>query len=207
MNKRSRLAAVLGAGLLMLAMVGTAAADPPTYTIDVSKTAVPATVPVSGGTVTFHVFVHNSGTGDFDEVIVTDPLAGCTLASVGGHPTGPSDKLNGGPSNTGETWEWTCTVAGVTPGTTNTATVQACHNAAHCADEGAQSVGGEGSVTVTLAAGPGGSPGVTGQPTTDTLAPTGDSGPTNAAWLIIAALGVLLGSLVVLSPARIGRRR
>lgn len=197
MNKRSRLAALVGTGLLTFAMVGAVSAVAPTYTISTSKVADPATVPSGGASVTFTVSVTNTGTGDFAEVTIDDVFAGCTLA--GDHPTGPSDKLG-----SGETWTWSCTVAGVHSGATNTATVTACHNGGACGNGDAQSATSVSSVTVGAA---GSGPGSSGQPSTDMLAPTSDTGSSNAAWLIIAALGVLLGSLVVLSPARIGRRR
>jgi uncharacterized repeat protein (TIGR01451 family) len=213
MNKRSRLAALVGAGILTFAAVGAAVAVPPTYSINVTKTADPPTVPSGGASVTFTVWVENNGTGDLHTVDIVDSLAGCTVAFSAG------DTNTNGILDSGETWSYTCTVAGVTPQTSNTATVNACHNNSDC-NQQAHDAAGEGQVTVGLCesncgpvitTGPGTStgtsPGVSGQPTTDTLAPTGDSGPTSAAWLVIAALGVLLGSLVVLSPARIGKRR
>jgi len=200
MNKRSRLAALLGVGLLTFAMVGAAAAAP-LYSITVTKTADPASVPAGGADVTFTVHVSpDAGSGFFQGVNVTDSLVGCTL----GAPTGDDGD---GKLEDGETWNYSCTVH-VTPGTTNTATVNACHDGSNSqCNNGNHNAGGEASVTVTLSGGGNSSPGASGQPSTDTLVPTGESGPANAAWLIIAALGVLLGSLVVLSPARIGRRR
>ena len=54
----------------------------------------------------------------------------------------------------------------------------------------------------------GGGGGDTDQPPTDTaLGPTGSSGPTDTAWLLVVALGVLLASIVVLTPARAKSRR
>lgn len=213
MNKRSRLAALVGAGILTFAMVGAAAAVKPTYGITVTKTADPPNVPAGGGDVTFTVSVANSGSSALHTVDVSDTLGGCTL----GAPTG--DTNSDGNLDTTETWAYTCLVTGVTPQTSNTATVNACHDNSDCNNQSHDATGtdevivglceSDCSPVVTTGPGttPGTSPGVSGQPTTDTLAPSGESGPSNAAWLIIAALGVLLGSLVVLSPARIGRRR
>jgi len=201
MNKRSRLAALMGAGVLTFAAVGAVLAAP-TYHITVTKTADPTSVPAGGGDVTFTVHVAaDQGTAFFQGVNVSDSLVGCTL----GAPTGDDGD---GKLEDGETWNYSCTVH-VTPGTTNTATVNACHDGSsgQCNNSN-HNASGSGEVTVTLSNGnPGTSPGASGQPSTDTLVPTGESGPANAAWLIIAALGVLLGSIVVLSPARIGRRR
>jgi hypothetical protein len=54
----------------------------------------------------------------------------------------------------------------------------------------------------------GGGGGDTDQPPTDALAaPTGSSGPTDTAWLLVVALGVLLASIVVLTPARAKSKR
>ena len=49
-------------------------------------------------------------------------------------------------------------------------------------------------------------PVVTGQPATDTLG-AGSSGPTQTAWLLVVALGVILASVVILTPARAKSRR
>jgi hypothetical protein len=50
--------------------------------------------------------------------------------------------------------------------------------------------------------------GATGQPLTDTAFTTsGTSGPSAAIWLFVIGLGVLLGSVVVLRPSRVGRHR
>ena len=54
----------------------------------------------------------------------------------------------------------------------------------------------------------GGGGGDTDQPPTDTaIGPTGSSGPTDTAWLLVVALGVLLASIVVLTPARAKSQR
>ena len=44
------------------------------------------------------------------------------------------------------------------------------------------------------------------QPPTDTLSSNG-SGPSDGAWLLAVGLGVLLASIVVLTPARVKSRR
>jgi len=45
------------------------------------------------------------------------------------------------------------------------------------------------------------------QPSTDALGTSGQSGPSDTAWLLVVALGVLLASVVVLTPARSKTRR
>jgi len=45
------------------------------------------------------------------------------------------------------------------------------------------------------------------EPSTDSLGTSGTSGPADGAWLLVVALGVLLASIVVLTPARAKSRR
>jgi hypothetical protein len=45
------------------------------------------------------------------------------------------------------------------------------------------------------------------EPSTDTFGTNGTSGPADGAWLLVVALGVLLASIVVLTPARAKGRR
>ena len=45
------------------------------------------------------------------------------------------------------------------------------------------------------------------EPTTDALGTTGTSGPADGAWMLVVALGVLLASIVVLTPARAKGKR
>jgi hypothetical protein len=44
-------------------------------------------------------------------------------------------------------------------------------------------------------------------PSSDTFGSNGTSGPADGAWLLVVALGVLLASIVVLTPARAKSRR
>jgi hypothetical protein len=45
------------------------------------------------------------------------------------------------------------------------------------------------------------------EPTTDTIGGNGTSGPADGAWLLVVALGVLLASVVVMTPARAKSQR
>jgi len=45
------------------------------------------------------------------------------------------------------------------------------------------------------------------EPSTDSIGTSGTSGPADGAWLLVVALGVLLASIVVLTPARAKSRR
>jgi hypothetical protein len=238
MRTRDKLGALIGAGLLTVALGSTVSAvtplAAPTYTLTVQKAATPSAVGVGGADVLFTITVNNTGTGSFAAVNVTDSIGGCTLSAPSG--TGAPTTLAGGDS-----WTYTCTVTGVTPDTTNTATVYACHNNGAGCNQSGHDATGEGSVTVTLdteatlppppSASPGPSdtpaptdtaapstgasptPVGTGNGDTDqpTMAPTnsaldGGSGPADGAWLMVVVLGVLLASMVILTPAKAKRR-
>jgi hypothetical protein len=199
MSKRGRFGALAGALLLTFAVAGIAIAAAPTYSIDVTKTATPATVPAGGGSVTYWVAVHNTGTGDLKVVNWSDSIAGCALVEKDGHPTGPSDKLDAG-----GTWNFSCTVANTAPNTTNTVTVWACHDGSvdQCNNDN-HSATDTASVTVGLtaaAATPTPTPKKATAPNTATVESRTSS--SDGTWLAIVALGVLLASVVILTPRR-----
>jgi hypothetical protein len=169
MTRRTRIAALFAAvGLLSMA-TSAAIAVPSTYSISVSKTASPTAVPSSGGTVDFTVWVTATGTGFFQTVVVSDTMAGCTVAGPFG------DAGSDGKLSPGETWSYTCTVANVHPGDSNTANVNACHSVASCA--AVHDATGSGSVTLDQG------PDVSSAPATEappTEAPPTEAPPTEA---------------------------
>jgi hypothetical protein len=61
--------------------------------------------------------------------------------------------------------------------------------------------------TATPGGGGGGESDVPTQPSTDSVLGTGSSSPADSAWLLVVGLGVLLASIVVLTPARAKSRR
>lgn len=222
MHKRTRLAALFAAAGLAAMASSVAIAAPPTYFIDVSKTADPAVVPPSGGTVEFTVWVTATGTGFFNVVIASDPLAGCTLGAAV-ETSGDGDaKLE-----PGETWTYSCTVSNVTPGTENTATVNACHDQSVCTsthdatDTGSVTVGQGPEVTSPPAT----EPPATLAPSQDVVVPTNAPGATEAAtdtelvagesdqaqlsraFLLFGVVCFLIASIVVLTPEPAARRR
>jgi hypothetical protein len=156
MDLRTKFGAVLGAGGLLMLAVSSVFAGPPTYFIEVTKTASPANVPPSGGTVVYTVWVESTGTGFFQVVNVNDGMTGCTL----GAPTGDDGDAD---LESGETWAYSCTVAGVLPETENTATVNACHNTGGSCNQSAHDASGSADVTV----GEGEEPPITDPPVTD----------------------------------------
>jgi uncharacterized repeat protein (TIGR01451 family) len=175
MTRRTRLAALFAAaGLLsMAASAAIAAPGGPTYFISVTKSANPTAVPTGGASVDFTVSITNTGTGFFQSVVVTDTMAGCTVA-------GPTvDTGSDGKLSPGETWAYTCTVANVHPGDSNTANVHACHNVTACVS-GPDATG---SGSVTLDQGPDVSAPPTEAPPTEappTEAPPTEAPPTEA---------------------------
>jgi hypothetical protein len=202
----------------------------PTYTIDVWKTANPATVPASGGTVVFTVHVKATGTGFFQVVSIDDPLAGCTLGAATEESGNADAKLE-----TNEIWAYSCTVDNVTPGTENTATVHACHNGSAC-NNANQDASGVGNVTVEEgeappntpaptdtpaptgtanpgSPGPGGTPGSTldlagqTQASTDTVSDFVAGAGSPRTLMLVISLGMLLASLVLVTPTRPVRAR
>jgi hypothetical protein len=158
MNARNRLAALLAAGSLVMAIVAVTSAAPPTYGISLTKSANPASVPAGGGNVTYSVTLVATGTGFFGTVNVNDGMAACTLSA----PTGDSDADTN--LDPGESWVYTCTVNGVVPNTSNTATVVACHNASGACNQATQDASDSDTITVT-------SCGCTAPPPTASLAP------------------------------------
>lgn len=254
MKTRTRLAALLAAGSLVMALGAVASAGPPTYGINLTKSANPANVPLAGGTVVYTVSLAATGTGFFGTLIVNDGMAGCTL----GAPTGDTDADTN--LDPGETWAYTCTVNNVVPGTQNTATVNACHNSSGSCPQADQDATDSDSVTVGEGPditqppvtqppatdppatdppatdppatdppvtdppvtdppgtqGPDATPVATPsfadevddtgdadetEPTTDTVFGSGAARPSDRSWMLVVALGLLLASIVVMTPS------
>ena len=143
--ERTKVGALLGACSMVLLAASATVAAPPTYTISVDKIANPMNVPLAGASVVYTVSVIATGTGFFGAVSVEDGMAGCTL----GAPTGDDGDGHLEPA---ETWAYSCTVNGVTPGTSNTATVNACHSSGSACNQSTHDA--TGSDTVTTGTGP-----------------------------------------------------
>jgi hypothetical protein len=203
MNKRSKLAALLGAGLLTFGMVGAAFAadlqvnqvDKALSTFDLGDNCATEFPNLAEGQVGVHFQYNQSTTADGDlSYEFQNP-------STSGTNTG-ADKSNGnGPYEL----QWDVVITGDGDTTIHSASTTA---------------GGDGNLTLSHvcfgAAAPtptptlpgGGGAGDTDQPPTDGLAgSTGTSGPSDSAWLLVVGLGVLLASIVVLTPAKAKSRR
>jgi hypothetical protein len=192
MSKRRRFGALAGALLLTFAVASVATAAQPEYGVSVTKTASTTNVPAAGGDVTFTVWVTNTGTGDFHGLTVEDSNASCTYD---GPVASASDKFEAGAQ-----WKYTCTYK-VTPPSTNTVTVFACHDNGNCGSGNADATA-TASVTITVTpAAPAPTPTVKAT-VLNTATIDSRTSSSDGAWLAIIALGVLLASVVVLTPRR-----
>ena len=198
--KRTKLAALLGAGLLTFGVTGLALAD----TLNGSFVGVKASDMTQGteedcanqfpdlgdGQVGFYFVLggaqQNDGSldADFD-------------------PNGPDAyHQDSADRNVGNELAWAVTVDGDGDTTIASASTDATSNA-----------NGDDHLVVSHVCigapggGGGGESDVPTQPSTDAIAGTGSSSPTDTAWLLVVALGVLLASVVVLTPARAKSRR
>lgn len=141
-NKTRLLGAALGAVALSLFFVGGAFAVQPTTSIEMTKTADPATLPAGGGDVEFTVWVHNNGTADLQVLSVWDD--DCTLDGDGSE-YGPSNKFEADASVS-----YTCTVEDITDTFTNHAHAVACQNSGNPCNSDAHDAAADAAATVTV---------------------------------------------------------
>lgn len=209
MSKR-KLGVLAGAFLLTFAVAGPTVAAPKAYDLTVAKSADKTSLPVGGGTVVFTIAVTNTGTGAFHGVAVSDSKCSPVAFSSSSDGSDPGANGNSAFLQPGEWWKFTCSWAFTASGTyTNTATASGCgdgstdqcNQGAH-ADASATS----NTVTITVAAAAA-APAPTPTPVKKVTAPNTSttalvSGSADDAWLLIIALGVLLASVVILTPRR-----
>ena len=207
MNKRSKLAALLGAGLLTFGVASIAMADTLRSPDFAGKTLGELTL----GTET-DCANQFPGLGE-GEVGVFFVLGGAnesdgTLDAVFSSPAS-TPHLDGGTNNEGNSLRWAVTVTGDADTVVESAVTDATSNAA--GDDNlviSHVCFGAAAPTPTPTLPGGGGAGDTDQPPTDGLAgSTGTSGPSDSAWLLVVGLGVLLASIVVLTPTKAKSRR
>jgi hypothetical protein len=201
MNKRSKLAALLGAGLLTFAVAGVALAN--TLSEDHPNQAGKTVTELIDGGVSEDCsdFTGANAVGEGEvgfHFTLTPQLSADT-----GNISGSVDGTNFGPiantpknDNGNGAMHFYVVVTGDADSVLNDATTDV--------------TGGTLQVShICIGETPGGGGGGdTDQPPTDALpGTTGSSGPTDGAWLLVVALGVLLASIVVLTPARAKSRR
>jgi hypothetical protein len=186
MNKRSRLAALLGAGLLTFAVAGVALATDAAW----DGNGFPSDTCTADGSPTSMLWVW---TGDSPTALtINGELQSGSWVQQGQGAFQfevTVDATNYPPTTTDTFVTYT--------GTAGVLTLSHCEGASTPTPVPTPTPGGGG----------GGESDVPTQPATDSIGSTGNSGPTDTAWLLVVGLGVLLASIVVLTPARAKSRR
>jgi hypothetical protein len=208
--KKSKLLALLGAAALTLSVAGTAFAN--TLSADKPHMVAPTTlaqlVSDQGVTVDCTDFTGDFavGTGEVGiHFILTSPEAnsGNISGSVDGTPFGPVAGIFHGNSDNGALHFYVI-VTGSSSSVINEATTDVDGNnltVSHLCYGATSTPSPSPTPTFGLETG-----GVTECPC-DTIPGANTSGPADGAWLLVVALGVLLASIVVLTPARAKRQR
>jgi hypothetical protein len=209
MKLRNKLGALLGAGLLTFVVAGAAFAndlgtDKPNM-INVALSSLIANQGVDELCDDFSDLGILPGAGEVGlHFILTSPEAasGNISGSVDGTAFGPVANTVHGNGN--GALQWYVVVDGDADSVINSATTDVngnvltlshiCFGAPAPSDTPVPSGGGAGDTDAPT------------QPPTDTLG-SNSSGPSDGAWLLVVALGVLLASVVVLTPARAKSRR
>jgi hypothetical protein len=207
MNKRSKLAALIGAGLLTFGVAGIALADG-TVNWDGSQgltngeptnTQCDANNPA--GTVTWVFTLGGSNSVTSATLTISGSGAGAAAGSYPSTPTGNEIKFQ-----TPIPDDFSTTSASVAyVGDTGSGEVNL--TISHWCPAEVQPTPTEEAPTPTPGGGGQGESDVPTQPSTDSVLGTGSSSPADSAWLLVVGLGVLLASIVVLTPARAKSRR
>jgi hypothetical protein len=196
--KRTKLAALLGAGLLTFGVTGIALAadlqgnqvDKTLGSFDLGDNCATEFPDLGAGEVGVH-FQYNQSTtadGDLSYEFENPSTSGTNTGADASHGQGPYEL------------QWDVVITGDADTTIHSASTTA---------------GGDGVLTLSHVCfgaeqpsqGGGGDTNTPTQPSTDALGTSGQSGPSDSAWLLVVALGVLLASVVVLTPARSKTRR
>lgn len=206
MNKRSKIAALLGAGLLTLSVASIATADTLRSPDFAGKTLGSLTLGTDTDCANQFPDLGAGEVGVFFVLGGADQSDG-TLHAVFSNPADTVDLANSNASQ-GNNLRWAVTVTGDADTVIESASTDATSNAA--GDDNlviSHVCFGAEETTPPSETPSGGGGGETDQPPTDSIGSTGQSGPADSAWLLVVALGVLLASIVVLTPARAKGRR
>jgi hypothetical protein len=206
MNKRNKLGALLGAGLLTFGIAGIALANDlgTDHPAQVAPTTLDENVSDNGVVVDCSDFADLGilpGEGEVGlHFILTSPEAasGNISGSVDGTAFGPvANTVHG---NGGGSLQWYVVVDGDGSSVIDSATTDVnggqltlshvCFGAAPSFEQSFENLTDAPS-----------------EPGTDTLSGTGSNGPGDGSWLLVAAIGVLLASVVVMTPARVKSKR
>jgi hypothetical protein len=204
MKIRSTLAALLGAGLLAFGVAGVAFADG-TITWDGSQGLGQDGLPTvqcdadnAAGTVTF---ILTLGGGTNSVTSATLHLGGSGSGDVTNTPNGNEVHLQAAFSGDFATLTASADYVGTLgSGDVNLTISHYCPGESETAPPTA-------APTEVPSQGVGDETNQPSQPSTDSVFGTGSSGPSDTAWLLVVALGVLLASVVVLTPSRAKNKR
>lgn len=199
--KRSKVAALLGAGLLTFGVASIALADTLNSSF-VGKSASQLTQGTAADCAKQFPDLADGQVGWFFVLGGANESDGSIDAAFS-NPTTADAHLDNATFTNGNALRWSVVVDGDGSTVLDSASTDATSNAA-----------GDNHLVVShvCVGGPGGGGGgesdVPTQPSTDSaIGSTGQSGPSETAWLLVVGLGVLLGSIVVLTPARAKGKR
>lgn len=207
MNKRSRISALFGAAILTMGIAGVALASTDLLAGQVGITLGSkfdagecASFPLEIGAGEVGVHFVLTGTSD------TSGLLNATFSS----PAGSITDLQDTPSNS-VNLHWYAVITGDLNTILESASTDATGDnlvLSHaCPGAVATATPAVPTATPTFGLETGGITDAPSEPSTDSIGTSGTSGPADGAWLLVVALGVLLASIVVLTPARAKNRR
>jgi hypothetical protein len=204
MKKRNQLGALLGAGLLTFAVAGVAFAS---TSLLAGQVGITVGEKLADDTVcdAFPLAIGEGEVGLHFVLTQTSNTSGLLDATFS-NPVGSVDDVASSDSNSA-TLNWYVVITGTADTVLESAETDADGNVLTLSHAcfGAEVTSPP--ETAPPSFGGGGSEEVTQPPTDSELAARGASGPSDGAWLLVVALGVLLASVVVLTPARAKSKR
>lgn len=213
MNKRSKLWAILAASVMTLGIAGVALATDlnlgqagnklSTFTQDC--TGWPEELVIGPGEIGVHFILEGTtsvGSGLLDATFSTDSFTDLAYSKQAGPVlmwyaviTGDGDTtiVSASTDATGNNLNLSHVCAGESSSSSESSSESSSSSSSSSTTSFSQSLSSE-STTIT-------------QPPTDTIGAGGSGNQATGMWLLVAALGVLLGSLVVVAPARAKSKR
>jgi hypothetical protein len=212
MKLRSKLAAMLGAGVLVLGVAGIAMAAAPGNPWQGNGYPSDSCTPTTTGTM---LWIFNNG-GTPTDLTINGHLQSGSWEQEGNsstfHFTTTIDATNYPPTSafanhTGDAGQ--LVLSGCNEGSSSSSSSSTSFTSSESGSSTTESSTTESSTTSSSTSFTGSESGETSVPSQPNTATVGDSnsGPSNGAWLLVAALGALIGSVVVLTPARAKNRR
>ncbi len=213
MKMRSTLAAMLGAGALVLGVAGMAMADAPGNPWNGNGYPSQSCTPTTTGTM---LWIFNNGGTPTNLTINGELQTGSWVNEGNGsfHFTATIDGTNYPPTSavaayTGDNGQ--LVLSGCNEGTTTTSSTTTSSSTTSSSTTSSSTTSSSTTTTTTTAgsftSAQSGATAVPTEPNTATVGGSNSSGPSDSTWLFVAALGILVASLVILTPARAKTRR